>query len=278
MIQTFGEGIKLRDDSLFWFEEGKFVRQRDVTPRPGLHGNWCFARTRTVAFTSLFVLPISLLIGTARDAAAQYDSHQLGGGLELNTPTPTNALEHNNRGVELGCRGLWSLAIDEAEVAVKASPDSDIFRRNLSAACLRYGVLLEKEQRTPEAIDLYRKALFADFDNCLAASGLNNCLRRLGKNPIDISCRLLLAEQAEKSRLCRVAAVEYRACTLLDDSAVNNYKLGRCLIDADSMSRGHQALKTAMNKNWTKEEQVDKAACQSLLAEIESKNRVGGGN
>lgn len=95
---------------------------------------------------------------------------------------------------------------------------------------------------------------------------------------LEETCRLLLAEQAEKSKLYRVAAVEYRACTLLDDSAVNNYKLGRCLIDADSMSRAHLALKTAMSKNWTKEEQVDKTACQSLLDEIESKNRVVRGN
>src|SRR5262245_60501006 len=41
-----------------------------------------------------------------------------GSGVVLQTPPPRNPLEHNNRGVELGSKGLWPDAIREHEEAL----------------------------------------------------------------------------------------------------------------------------------------------------------------
>ncbi len=115
----------------------------------------CLTQLGRTAFTVMAFYCITLQQGSA-----QYDSQKLGGDIQFKTPTPTNPLEHNNRGVELGTHAIWTLAIKEAELAVKGSPDNDIFRKNLSGARLRYGDLLVRQQNVPEAIDQYREALF----------------------------------------------------------------------------------------------------------------------
>jgi len=222
----------------------------------------------------LAALPAMILTVTIPGVAAQYDSHQLTDDKPFETPTPTNAIEHNNRGVELGARGMWALAAVEAEAAVKASPESDPFRTNLSVACSMHAQLLAKDQRIPEAIDFYRKALFADFRNKHASAGLDKCIEGESKDPKSLAYRLSLAEQAEQEKLYPVAAVEYKVCTQLLDSAENNYRLGRCLVKADSLGRAQVALKSAMEKTWAKGELVDKAACQALLDKIEGRSKA----
>lgn len=41
-----------------------------------------------------------------------------GGGVMLQTPEPNTPIEHNNRAVELGSKGLWPQAIKEHELAL----------------------------------------------------------------------------------------------------------------------------------------------------------------
>ncbi len=115
------------------------------------------------------------------------------------------------------------------------------------------------------------KLFFADDENGAAESGLNSCLQRSGKDPKDLTCRLSFAEQAEKSNSFRVAAVEYLICTHIHDSAETYYKLGRCLLKAGALTSGYAALKMAIGRTWSKEEQADRVACQRLLDEAEGK-------
>jgi tetratricopeptide (TPR) repeat protein len=83
----------------------------------------------------------------------------------LQTPNP--AISHNNRAVELACKGFWKEAIKEHEAALKEDPSNRIFKRNLSAACLRYGNSLRED-----AIKQYKRALEVDPDNKDAAEKL----------------------------------------------------------------------------------------------------------
>ena len=99
-----------------------------------------------------------------------------GGGVYLTTPDPTNPLEHNNRAVELGTKGLWDAAVHEHEVALDGDPENVMFRKNLSGAHLRYGELLASKKNFPAAIDQFRKALFADENNGPADNNLDRCL------------------------------------------------------------------------------------------------------
>ena len=55
-------------------------------------------------------------------------------GVILSTPSPRTPLEHNNRGVELGSKGLWPDAIREHEEALNGDPENQKFRVNLSSA------------------------------------------------------------------------------------------------------------------------------------------------
>ena len=83
----------------------------------------------------------------------------------MTTPNPTNPLEHNNRAVELGSKGLWADAIREHEIALEGDPYNEQFKTNLSGACLRYGDMLASKKKYYEAMVQYRKALFADPAN-----------------------------------------------------------------------------------------------------------------
>src|SRR5579883_1747551 len=64
------------------------------------------------------------------------------GGVILQTPPPGNPLEHNNRAVELGSKGLWADAIREHEIALNGDPENPTFRMNLSSAQLHYADML----------------------------------------------------------------------------------------------------------------------------------------
>ena len=225
-------------------------------PRPGLP----IALSISIAFA--FSVPFE----TAA-AAAQHKRRSGGGGVYLNTPNPTNPLEHNNRGVELGQKGLWPQAIDEARMALDGDPDNDIFRRNLSGAQLQYGTSLANKKNYPEAVKQFREALFTDPENGPAENGLNRCLSALGKPPGDLSYRLSLAAGAEGQGMYNIAAVEYRICCHISDSGPNNYKLGRALLKANKTVEGYEALRTALRKDWGKDEQGELGECHVLMAD-----------
>ncbi len=190
-----------------------------------------------------------------------------GGGVYLNTPNPTNPLEHNNRGVELGQKGLWPQAIQEAEMALDGDPDNDVFKRNLSGAHLRYGDTLRGKSSFPAAIAQYREGLYVDPENSAAENGLNSSLDRLGKNHGDLSYRLSLASGAESHGEMHIAVVEYRVCSHIQDSGINSYKLGRCLLKANKTVDGFDVLRTALRKDWPKDDQDALVECHLLLAD-----------
>jgi hypothetical protein len=54
-----------------------------------------------------------------------------GGGVYLTTPEPTNPLEHNNRAVELGMKGLWDASIREHQIALEGDPFNKMFGAQL---------------------------------------------------------------------------------------------------------------------------------------------------
>jgi tetratricopeptide (TPR) repeat protein len=96
----------------------------------------------------------------------------------LRTPEPHTALEHNNRGIELGMtKGLWDEAIKEHEAALKAEPGNEAFRTNLSAAHLRYGNSLLRKLDYQQAEDQFRMAIGIDPRNLSAKEGLDKCLK-----------------------------------------------------------------------------------------------------
>lgn len=190
-----------------------------------------------------------------------------GGGVYLTTPDPTNPLEHNNRAVELGTKGLWDAAVHEHEVALDGDPENIMFRKNLSGAHLRYGELLASKKNFPAAIDQFRKALFADENNSPADNNLDRCLANLGKNPHDTGYRASLAEGADRSGHFIDAVVEYRKVVKLSDSGPSRYRLGRCLLKGGKVMEGYQELLNALRKSWSTQDNPTLIECHLLLAE-----------
>jgi tetratricopeptide (TPR) repeat protein len=174
-----------------------------------------------------------------------------GGGVVLSTPNPQTPLEHNNRGVELGSKGLWADAIREHEIALHDDPHNQTFRTNLSGAHLRYGMyLMGTKHDTYNAMKQFRGALYVDPANEPADEQLDNCLRSAKKDPLDIRYRRNLAETADSSGEYEMAIVEYRKCVKMTDSGQDHAGLGRVLIKAGKPVDGYAALRTAVNKDW----------------------------
>lgn len=103
--------------------------------------------------------------------------------IRVMTPPPLTPREHNNRAVELGTKGYWLDAVSEHESAVLFAPANEDFRMNLSGACLRYGDALRRQNKLPEAIDQYRRALAVDARNAPAREKLDQCVKQLGHMP-----------------------------------------------------------------------------------------------
>jgi tetratricopeptide (TPR) repeat protein len=188
-------------------------------------------------------------------------------GITLTTPNPTNPLEHNNRAVELGSKGLWTEAIKEHELALEGDPERTEFRINLSAAHLRYAQsLINKKDYYNAAIQL-RGALYADPANMEADKLLDGLVEKAkGKN--DLKTRLSLADDADIAGEYPIAIVEYRKCVSMDDSGPIRAKLGRVLLKKGKVVDGFAELKAAVNKSWTPAENNDLADCHRQLAEI----------
>jgi len=92
----------------------------------------------------------------------------------LKTPEPKTALEHNNRGVEFGSKGLWEKAIVEHHLALLEDPTNKFFRINLSSAHLQYGDLLLKQDKVLNAMAQFHEALYVDPNNKTAAIKLKD--------------------------------------------------------------------------------------------------------
>jgi len=206
------------------------------------------------------------LDSSAVRAAATKTSHP--SSVRLNTPQPSTPLEHNNRGVELGQKGLWPQAIHEHELALIADPNNQQFRTNLSAAQLRYGDLLSGRKDFYNAIKQYHGALYADSGNLPADEHLDECLKHLGKNPFDLKTRLSMGENAEISGEYEAAIVEYRKCTHISDSGETHARLGQVLLKAGKVVDAFNELKIAVAKPWEDKDQNDLAACHRQLGDI----------
>lgn len=191
-----------------------------------------------------------------------------GGGVYLQTPEPRTPIEHNNRAVELGTKGLWPQAIKEHEIALAADPHNKEFRTNLSAAQLRYGDLLLSRGDTYNAIKQYRGALYVDPNNTPADEHLDECLRRIKKNPDDIRVRMHMAEDAETSGDYETAIVEYRKCVKMGDDGPAHANLARVLLKAGKVVDGFTELKIAVAKPWPNDKKSDLAEAHRQLGDI----------
>ena len=216
-------------------------------------------------------LSLSLVSATAfiRPCPAKPPARR-GGGVYLNTPNPTNPLEHNNRAVELGSKQLWQQALEEHKLALEGDPENITFRRNLSAGELRYADSLRAAKNLPAAITHYRRALFADPGNGPADSNLDYCLNALGKNPSDPTYRLSLAKGAEGTPdHFEDAVVEFRKAAKLSDTGINHFYLGQCLMKGGKVVEGYDEMIVALRKDWPKDKENTEALsdCHCVLGD-----------
>jgi tetratricopeptide (TPR) repeat protein len=144
-----------------------------------------------------------------------------------------------------------------------------MFKRNLSSAQLHYADLLASKKNYPAAIEHYRGALFADPGNGPADYNLDNCLRHLGKNPMDAAYRQSLAEGAESTPgHFNDAVVEYRKCAKIQEGmGIPYYRLGSCLIRGGKIADGYKELLTAVRKSWSDADQITLAECHVLMGD-----------
>jgi tetratricopeptide (TPR) repeat protein len=234
----------------------------------GLHLR--FTKSAPLLFFSLalaFALPADCLAAAKKHAkrsggGGSYSSGP--GGVMLQTPEPHTAIEHNNRGVELGTKGLWADAIREHDAALQMDPYNKDFQTNLSAAHLRYGDVLAGKHDFYNAIKQYRHALFVDPNNAVADAHLDDCLTHLKKDPSDLKTRIRLAEDADVSQDYETAIVEYRKCVRMSDSGKMHAALGRCLLKAGKEVDGFAELKIAVAKSW--EPKTDQELMRDLAA------------
>lgn len=191
-----------------------------------------------------------------------------GGGVYLQTPNPQTPDEHNNRGVELGNKGLWQDAIREHELALGSEPDNQTFRTNLSAAQLRYGDFLYNKKDFYNAIKQYRGALYVDPNNGPADQHLDEALRQSKINADDPQARARIADNAEVSGDWETAIVEYRKCIKMVDDGYNHYRLGQVLSKAGKVVEGYKELRTAVGREWPVDQKNTLADCHRQLGDV----------
>jgi tetratricopeptide (TPR) repeat protein len=231
-------------------------------------------RVYKIFLSSALALTVSLSALQASDARPKRTSGGGGGGgggsgVVLQTPNPTNPMEHNNRGVELGSKGLWPDAIREHEAALNGDTNNNTFRQNLSSAHLRYGDLLAGKHKWYEAIREYREALYCDPNNAPADYNLDNAIKAMGKNPTDYKVRESMADDADISGNFAVAIVEFRKCVRMRDNGMSNYRLSRALYKQGKQVEAYEQLRTAINKEWKlPEEKKELSTCHQLMGEI----------
>ena len=200
-------------------------------------------------------------------AAAPAKKKSTSTGVSLSTPEPKTPIEHNNRGCELGMKGMWEAAIKEHEIALNADPENHQFRVNLSSAQMLYARQLAGKGKIYEAMTHYREALYVDPANAEADQALDALVEKtLHKN--DLNTRMHIADDADIAGNYVTAIVEYRKCVMMSDSGAVRARLGRVLLKQGKVVEGYSEIKTAVAKPWPDNEKNDLADCHRQLGEI----------
>lgn len=220
-------------------------------------------------FLTAFSLGLAIsLLGPPTEAAGRRGGGG-GGGVFLQTPNPTDPVSHNNRGVELGQKGLWPDAIREHETALQMDPNSTQWRTNLSAAHLEYGKYLSAHGKKDLAMAEFRKAMIIDPANAAADAELDKVLASLRRNPDDYNYRRSLADDADVAGQYDTAIVEWRKCVKMRDDALSHARLGRVLIKAGKTVDGFKELRAAVGRNdWPEDQRNELATCHRQLGDI----------
>ncbi len=199
-----------------------------------------------------------------------------GHGVFLQSPESHTAIEHNNRGVELGIKGLWTDAIREHKEALEMDPYNKEFQTNLSAAYLRYGNSLLGRHDSYHAGIQFRQALYVDPANGPADEALDTCLKAVyKKSELDYVFRKNLAETADENQDYGTAVVEWRKCVKMRDDGPSHAGLGRCLLkigqDKETVA-GFAELRTAVAKTWEPKKDAELmrnlSQCHAQLGDI----------
>ncbi|MBS2004306.1 MAG: tetratricopeptide repeat protein [Cyanobacteria bacterium SZAS LIN-5] len=196
-----------------------------------------------------------------------------GGGVSLVTPNPTNPLEHNNRGVELGSKGMWDGAVHEHEEALRGDPYNLTFRQNLSAAYQRYGQSLLAAHKYAEAAQKLRTSIYVDPENRSSDELLSSAIKGMGKNPDDANVRQHLADDFDINGDYVQAIAEYRHYVRMKDSGAAHFALGRVLVKQGSavpakLVEGYIEMRTAVTKPWEPGEKNELSKCHAQLGDV----------
>ncbi len=196
-----------------------------------------------------------------------------GGGVALVTPNPSNPLEHNNRGVELGSKGMWDGAVHEHEEALRGDPYNQTFRQNLSAAYQRYGQSLLAAHKYAEAAHKLRTSIYVDPENRSSDELLSSAIRGMGKNPDDANVRQHLADDFDINGDYVQAIAEYRHYVRMKDSGSAHFALGRVLVKQGSavpakLVEGYVEMRTAVTKPWEPGEKNELSKCHAQLGDV----------
>lgn len=219
--------------------------------------------------TSYFLLAATCAMGTFAVSEAHAAAPK--GGVRLNTPNPTNALEYNERAIELASKGLWDAAVKNHETALQMDPHNKTYRTNLSGAQLRYGNALKSKGNLDLAMRQYRGAIYIDPNNAEADNQLDDCITRLHKDPHDYNTRFNWAERAEESADFETAIVEYQKCVKMRNDGPTHARLGRALVKSGKIYDGYASLRNAVAKDWNidnKEEKRDCATTHRQLGDV----------
>ncbi len=239
-----------------------------------------FQRNIPVAGTAnlAIALTIALMVSTEAVAAAKHSTRHApaGGGASSGPAMPAvnpammSPLDHNNRGVQFGMRGMWPQAIAEAEAALNGDPENPQFRTNLSAAYLKYGEQLGSQKKYPPAISKFRQALYVDPNNAEAAARLDVCIKNSGGNP---DAHQKMGDDLEVSANYPEAIAEYKRWVRAEDSGMAWAALARAEIKqgASSPTRlvdGFTDMRKAVSKPWEPSQAKEQSECHCQLANI----------
>jgi tetratricopeptide (TPR) repeat protein len=214
-------------------------------------------------------LPESAQAKTRR-AAAPAAAAASGSSAPVMNPANMSPLDHNNKAVEYGQKGMWAQAISEHEIALNGDPENTQFKTNLSGALLRYGQALSAKSNWNQAIHEFREALYIDPNNADAANNLDHCIQAQKRDP---SQHLKMGDELEIEGNYPEAIVEYRRNVRADDGGPAAAALARALIKqgANTPSRlveGYSMMVVAVGKSWDPSQQNDLAACHQRLGDI----------
>lgn len=221
-------------------------------------------------FSLFFLLIVAFNMQFSHAATSNQKKHKTvkrANTVTVNTPPPRTPIEHNNRGYELGMKGLWAQSIKEHEIALNADPENPQFRQNLSSAQMMYADQLAAQGKIYEAMNHYRESLYVDPTNAVADQGLDKLIERtLKKN--DLATRMHIADDADIAGNYVTAIVEYRKCVNMSDTVPVRARLGRVMLKQGKVVDGYAELTKAVAKTWPDSEKNDLADCHRQLAEI----------